>query len=115
MSRICPPSQAGAINSSPTVFFVDDDVAVLKGLARLLRSAGFNVITFDSPWEFLERHDSHTPGCLVLDISMPGLNGLELQSALAAKDSAIPIIFLTGQGDIPTSVQAMKRGALDFL
>lgn len=99
----------------PTVFIVDDDPAVLKSLSRLLRASQFTVVTFGSPQEFLERHDPHTPGCLVLDVAMPGLNGLELQEALRAKGSAIPIIFLTGHGDIPMSVQAMKSGALDFL
>ena len=98
-----------------TVFIVDDDPAVLKSLARLLRSARLDVATFNSPREFLERHDPSAPGCLVLDVAMPGLNGLELQEALAAKGSEVPIIFLTGHGDIPMSVQAMKRGALDFL
>ena len=100
---------------SPTVFIVDDDSAVLRSLARLLRSARLNVMAFGSPQEFLERHDPRAPGCLVLDLAMPGLNGLELQAALTVKGSDIPIIFLTGHGDIPTSVQAMKRGALDFL
>ncbi len=99
----------------PTVFIVDDDPAVLKSLSRLLRAIQFTVVTFGSPQEFLERHDPHTPGCLVLDVEMPGLNGLELQEALRVKGSTIPIIFLTGHGDIPMSVQAMKRGALDFL
>jgi|SRR5687767_6212987 len=103
-------SQAG-----PTVFIVDDDPAVLKSLSRLLRANQVNVVTFGSPQEFLERYDPHTPGCLVLDVAMPGLNGLELQEALTAKGSAIPIIFLTGHGDIPMSVQAIKGGALDFL
>jgi len=99
----------------PTVCIVDDDSAVLKSLARLLRSARLNVMAFGSPQEFLERHDPRAPGCLVLDLAMPGLNGLELQAALTVKGSAIPIIFLTGHGNIPASVQAMKRGALDFL
>jgi FixJ family two-component response regulator len=99
----------------PTVFIVDDDPAVLKSLARVLRAIQFTVVTFGSPQEFLERHDPHTPGCLVLDVAMPGLNGLELQAALRVRGSAIPIIFLTGHGDIPMSVQAMKGGALDFL
>jgi FixJ family two-component response regulator len=103
------------MTSQPTVFIVDDDAAVLKGLSRLLRSARLNVLAFGSSAEFLERHDPQAPGCLVLDLAMPGLNGLELQAALATKGSTIPIIFLTGHGDIPTSVQAMKRGALDFL
>ena len=103
------------MTSSPTVFIVDDDSAVLKSLARLLRSARLNVMAFGSPQEFLERHNPRAPGCLVLDLAMPGLNGLELQAALTVKGSAIPIIFLTGHGTIPASVQAMKRGALDFL
>jgi len=101
--------------AEPTVFIVDDDPAVLKSLSRLLRASQFNVVTFGSPQEFLERYDPHTPGCLVLDVAMPGLNGLELQEALKVKGSAIPIIFLTGHGDIPMSVQAIKGGALDFL
>jgi FixJ family two-component response regulator len=101
--------------AAPTVFVVDDDPAVLKGLERLLRSARLNVATFASPQEFLQRHDPRTHGCVLLDVAMPGLNGLELQQALAAGGSATPIVFLTGQGDVPTSVRAMKRGALDFL
>ena len=101
--------------NSSTVFIVDDDAAVLKSLTRLLRSARLNVLAFGSPSEFLAQHDPHAPGCLVLDLAMPGLNGLELQAALTAKGSIIPIIFLTGHGDIHASVQAMKRGALDFL
>jgi len=99
----------------PTVFIVDDEPAVLKSLARLLHSAGLAVETFPSSQDFLNHHIPNTPGCLVLDVSMPGLNGLELQKTLAAKGSAVPIIFLTGHGDIPMSVQAMKRGAADFL
>ena len=102
-------------HAGPTVFVVDDDPAVLKSLSRLLRSARLDVVTFSSPREFLERHDPSAPGCLVLDVAMPGLNGLELQEALTAKGSELPIIFLTGHGDIPMSVQAMKRGAVDFL
>lgn len=102
-------------NATPTVFVVDDDLSVLKGLKRLLVSAGLSVDTFNSPQEFLERHDHDVPGCLVLDVAMPGLNGLELQQALGARGSALPIIFLTGHGDIPMSVQAMRRGAVDFL
>ena len=99
----------------PTVFIVDDDPAVLKSLSRLLRSVQLEVATFSSPHDFLEQHDPHVAGCLVLDMSMPGLNGLELQEALKAKGSAIPIIFLTGHGDVHGSVLAMKSGALDFL
>jgi FixJ family two-component response regulator len=99
----------------PTVFVVDDDTAVLKSLSRLLRSAGLAVATFSSPRDFLDRHDPNTPGCLVLDVAMPGLNGLELQQALMARGHERAIIFLTGHGDIPMSVKAMKRGAVDFL
>lgn len=100
---------------APTVFIVDDDPAVLKGLSRLLRSAGLAVETFPSSQDFLNHYLPNTPGCLVLDVAMPGLNGLELQKTLTARGSAVPIIFLTGHGDIPMSVQAMKRGAADFL
>ncbi len=99
----------------PTVFIVDDDLSVLKGLARLLRSAKLNPVTFASPQEFLDRYDPAQPGCLVLDVAMPGLDGLQLQQALITRGSEIPIIFLTGHGDIPMSVRAMKRGAIDFL
>ena len=102
-------------NHTATVFLVDDDPAVLKAITRLLRSAALNVVAFGSPQEFLERHDPDVPGCLVLDYSMPGLNGLQLQQALPERGGMLPIIFLTGRADIPTSVQAMKRGAIDFL
>jgi FixJ family two-component response regulator len=102
-------------HQAPTVFVVDDDVAVLRSLARLLRSAGLRVVTFSSPEEFRDGHDATVPGCLVLDVAMPGLNGLELQQALVAAGHERPIVFLTGHGDIPMSVQAMKLGAVDFL
>jgi FixJ family two-component response regulator len=98
-----------------TVFVVDDDAAVLKGLARLLRSAGLTVAAFASPREFLDRHDPNAPGCVVLDVAMPGLSGLELQQTLMARGQELAIIFLTGHGDIPMSVKAMKHGAVDFL
>jgi len=101
--------------SEATVFLVDDDRAVLKGLERLLRAAGFAVRGFASSETFLEQHDPMTPGCAVLDLAMSGLNGLELQQALAARGLDRPVIFLTGRGDIATSVQAMKAGATDFL
>jgi FixJ family two-component response regulator len=104
------------VNSGvPTIFVVDDDPAVLKSLGRLLRSAGLRVETCNSPQDFLARHNPALPGCLVLDVAMPGLNGLEVQQALAAIGDERPIVFLTGHGDIPTSVEAMKRGAVDFL
>src|SRR6267143_2003496 len=100
---------------SPTVFVVDDDAAVRKALSRLLRSAGIAAATFASPREFLAQHDPANPGCLVLDLAMPGFNGLRLQTTLAETGSLLPIIFLTGQGDVSKSVQAMKHGAFDFL
>jgi FixJ family two-component response regulator len=98
-----------------TVFLVDDDPDVLKALSRLLRAKGFEVRPFASPEEFLAQHDASIPGCAVLDVSMPGLDGLELQAALTAGGAQRPIIFITGKGDVPTSVQAMKAGAIDFL
>jgi FixJ family two-component response regulator len=109
------PSLATHPAAPPTVFLVDDDPVVLKSLSRLLRSAGLAVITFSSPREFLERYDPESPGCLVLDMAMPELTGLELQQALVARGHEPAIVFLTGRGDIPMSVQAMKGGALDFL
>jgi FixJ family two-component response regulator len=100
---------------APTVYLVDDDASVLRGLSRLLAAAGMKVAAFDSPREFLQGLDPAAPGCLVLDVAMPGLSGPDLQQALAARRSELPIVFLSGHGDIPTSVQAMKRGAADFL
>ena len=100
---------------APTVYLVDDDISVLRGLGRLLAAAGLKVAAFASPGEFLRSFDPAGPGCLVLDVAMPELSGPELQQALAARRSELPIVFLTGQGDIPTSVTAMKRGAADFL
>lgn len=97
------------------VFIVDDDAGVLKALSRLLRARGYDVRSFTSPQEFLTHHDATVPGCAVLDVSMPGLDGLELQRALSAEASQRPVIFITGKGDIPTSVRAMKAGAVDFL
>lgn len=100
---------------SPTVFVVDDEAPVRNALSRLLRATGFAVAAFPSPAEFLAEYDPHKPGCLVLDLMMPVFDGIELQRALARKGSILPIIFLTGHGNIPQSVQAMKHGAVDFL
>ena len=100
---------------SPTVFVVDDDAAVRKALSRLLRSAGIAAAVFASSREFLAQYDPVAPGCLVLDIAMPGFSGLELQTTLGEKGNVLPIIFLTGHGDVSKSVQAMKHGAFDFL
>jgi FixJ family two-component response regulator len=97
------------------IYLVDDDAAVTTALSRLLRSAGYQPIVFSSAKAFLDGFDPDAPACLVLDVSMPGINGLELQQWLIQLHSILPVIFLTGRGDIPSSVQAMKKGAVDFL
>ncbi len=97
------------------VFVVDDDVSVREGLGSLIRSAGLGVETFASAQEFLARPRSDVPSCLVLDVRLPGLSGLDLQKRMAEANIEIPIIFITGHGDVPTSVQAMKAGAIEFL
>jgi FixJ family two-component response regulator len=102
-------------SSAATVFVVDDELSVRQSLSRLLRAAGLNAVTFASAQAFLKRYDPSAPGCLVLDLAMPGVNGLELQEALAARGGVLPIIFLSGHGDLPSGVRAMKRGAVDFL
>lgn len=100
---------------TPTVFVVDDYAPVRRSISRLLHTAGFAVAAFASAQEFLAQFDPGMCGCLVLDVAMPALDGLELQQILAKAGSLLPIIFLTGEGDIPKSVQAMKHGASDFL
>jgi FixJ family two-component response regulator len=94
---------------------VDDDPSVLRALARLLSAAGLECRAFPSPAAFLRAHDPALPGCLVLDVALPEVDGLELQQALTGSDCARPIVFITGRGDIPTTVRAMKGGAVDFL
>jgi FixJ family two-component response regulator len=101
--------------AAPTVFVVDDDTRVLKALSRLLRSKKLNPVTFSSSLEFLNHYDPRVPGCLVLDVAMPGLDGLQMQQTMIANRLELPIIFLTSHGDIPMSVRAMKQGAIDFL
>ena len=98
-----------------TIFLVDDDASVLRALSRVLREEGWNVETFESAEAFLARRDPNAEGCLVLDVTMPGLDGLELQRRLAAAGESLPIVFVTGHGDIPMSVRAIKAGATDFL
>jgi FixJ family two-component response regulator len=97
------------------VFVVDDDASLREALGGLLRSAGLKVETFASAQEFLARPPVEAPGCLVLDVGLPGLSGLDLQSRMAEIDREIPIVFITGHGDVPTSVRAMKAGAMEFL
>ena len=101
--------------SSPTVFVVDDYAPGRRSISRLLRAAGFVVAVFASAQDFLAQYDPGVWGCLVLDLAMPAVSGLELQGILAEKGSLLPIIFLTAHGDIPKSVGAMKQGASDFL
>lgn len=99
----------------PTVFIVDDDPAVREGLSRLVRSAGYPVECFGTAAAFLETWRDGRPGCLVTDIRMPGMSGLDLQERMRAEGSSIPTIVLTGFGDVPGAVRALKGGALDFL
>ena len=99
----------------PVVYVVDDDPSVRKAMARLLSSSGHEAKTFASAEEFLDFNYPDTPGCLILDIKMPKLNGLELQDRLSENDISFPIIFITGHGTVPASVKAFKAGAMDFL
>lgn len=98
-----------------TVFVVDDDPAMRRSLVRLLRSGGFDAAAFESPQEFLRSVPPDATACAVLDVAMPGLDGLALQRELSARGSGISVVFLTGHGDIPKTVQAMRSGAVDFL
>jgi len=100
---------------NPTVFIVDDDASYLSAAARLLRASGFAVRPFNSALEFLAQLDPETPGCALVDLQMPEMNGLDLQAALTRTRKAMPVIFLTGYGDIPSTVRAMREGAEDFL
>ena len=103
------------VQQVPTVFLVDDDPSVLRSLQRLLQSAGWATEAFSSPEEFLRLRDPAAPGCLILDVSMPGLDGFALQQRLVDEGAPLPIIFLTGHGDVPMSVKAMRAGATNFL
>ena len=97
------------------VFVVDDDVSVREALESLVRSAGFEVETFGSAQDFLDHRKADKPSCLVLDVRLPGLSGLDLQKRIVEANREIPIVFITGHGDVPTSVRAMKAGAVEFL
>jgi FixJ family two-component response regulator len=101
--------------AKPTVHIVDDDSSFLTAISRLLRSSGFSVSTFSSAAGFLSQRDPDAPGCVVADLQMPGISGLELQTALAQTANPLPLLFLTGHGDIPSTVRAMQGGAVDFL
>jgi FixJ family two-component response regulator len=102
-------------NATPIVFVVDDDISVRESLELLIRCAGWQPETFASAQEFLARPRLLVPSCLVLDVTLPGLNGLDLQKRIAVDRIDMPIIFITGYGDVPTTVQAMKAGAVEFL
>ena len=101
--------------TQPTVHIVDDDPSFLAAASRLMRAHGFAVRTFASATEFLAERDADAPGCVLADVRMPGMTGLELQAALAQSDNPLPILMLTGYGDIPSSVRAMRDGAEDYL
>ncbi len=107
--------RGNSTNARPTIFVVDDDSAVRDALKLLLRSVGQAVETYGSAQEFLDSYGEDRPGCLVLDIRMPGISGLELQQKLNEKHSILPIIFITGHGDVPMAVEAMQAGAVDFI
>ena len=107
--------RASVTNQRPTIFVVDDDSAVRDALKLLLRSVGQSVETYGAGSEFLEAYSEDRPGCLVLDIRMPGMSGLELQQKLNEKHSILPIIFITGHGDVPMAVEAKLAGAVDFI
>jgi FixJ family two-component response regulator len=100
---------------APIVHLVDDDASFLSALSRFLRASGFSVERYASATDFLSRRRNGVPGCVLVDLQMPGLNGLDLQAALASSPDPLPIVFLTAHGDIPTSVRAIKQGAEDFL
>ena len=102
-------------SAAPIVFVVDDDISVRESLELLIQNEGWQSKTFASAQEFLDYRRAVVPSCLILDISLPGLNGLELQKKVAVERAEIPIIFITGHGDIPKTVQAMKGGAVEFL
>lgn len=114
-SRGYQPGSAPMPAASPIVFVVDDDVSVRESLELLIQNEGWRPEIFESAQEFLDRPRALVPSCLVLDLSLPGLNGLELQKRVAAERRDMPIIFITGCGDVPKTVQAMKAGAVEFL
>lgn len=103
------------LNIESTVYIVDDDENIRKSLAQLFEAVGYNFEIFSSSQDFLDSYDSTKPGCLVLDIRMPGMSGLGLQEKLAKYRDTLPIIFITGHGDVTTAIEAFKGGATDFI
>lgn len=100
---------------NPTVFVVDDDEGVRNSLRFLLKSVGLSTEAYASAGDFLQKYKAHDPGCLILDVRMPGMSGLELQQQLNLRGATLPVIFITGHGDVPMAVEAMQHGAFDFL
>ena len=111
----CPVFGGGNGVPDFRVFIIDDDQGILDALNRFLRTAGYETKAYSSPQAFLEEHDPSMPGCVVLDLSMPRMNGLAVQRELVTRGSERPVIFLSGRGTVPASVEAMKAGAVDFL
>ncbi len=109
------PRSAIMVHANPIVFVVDDDVSVRESLELMINSAGWQPETFSSAKEFLSRPRVHAPSCLILDVNLPDLNGLDLQTHVATERIEMPIIFITGYGDVPMTVRAMKAGAVEFL
>jgi FixJ family two-component response regulator len=103
------------VSAEPTVYLVEDDALVRNALARNLSAEGIRCETYSSGREFLDRYDGHRPGCLVTDLKMPGMTGIEVQQSLLERGSGLPVIIITGFGDVPKAVAAMKGGAVDFI
>ena len=99
----------------PTIIIIDDDPSARRGLTRLIKTAGFSAVSFPCARDFLNSGESHIPGCILLDVKMPEMTGLELQEELSKNDYCPPIIFISAHGDIPTAARTLKRGAVDFL
>jgi FixJ family two-component response regulator len=114
-SKAETPSDAAPSGAGPVIHIVDDDASFLRSVSRLLRASGYPVRTFGSARQFLDELGLNQRGCVVMDLQMPGFDGLELQQALRRSPNPLPVIFLTGQGDIPSTVRAMRLGAEDFL
>jgi FixJ family two-component response regulator len=114
---VASPMKSDSKHAKPTIHLVDDDPSILRALSRLLRAAGYDVAQFGSAEEFLLYRGNFpdVPGCAIVDLKLPGLNGLELQESLGRQKEPLPVIFLTGHGDVPSSVRAMKNDAVDFL
>src|SRR5690606_842171 len=110
-----PASASRDARRQPAIYIVDDDDGMRRALSVLMSTVGYQIIAFDKPTEFLEKFDPNQHGCLVLDVRMPQMSGLEVQQELNRRGAMLPVIMMTGHGDIPMAVQAMKDGAFDFL